>query len=550
MGKSYFVLTLAATLRMQLSYSTIYLDCQRLQSVQTKMEHLLNEMTQAFMQATKLQPSLLLLDSLDTLIPNTGSSSGLSDDSANRHQHINPMLISQCKVLADHLKFLMSGSESNEVVIICTCQDENKLHMSLRTVDTFTSKIHVPTLSESEKVNLFFDTMNQHGSRLSRDGLDLKNFSKQTEHFSPRDLKVVATKTALKNQMGMLQTPQKVLTAKDIDVIISGYTPLTQQALHLNRSAASIKLEDIGGLFEAKSSLSSVILRPIKYNFIYKHAPISLPKGILLYGFPGCGKSCIVPAIAQECGFNLVTCRGPELLDKFIGASEAKVRELFERAYAAAPSVLFLDEFDALAPRRGSDNTGVTDRVVNQLLTFLDGVEDHGSGDDKIVYIIAASSRPDKIDPALLRPGRLEKHIFIGYPQSEIEFDDLVCKIAKTRQIDNELKSMLADSSLRDNLSSRNCKFLDLSPADIQGVFDTAHLSAVHDLLRIRKEQDSAGNANFTITSDHLISAFECTRPSISMADRQMFSRTFSPFLGIDVQSSSPDGRKLKTALK
>jgi peroxin-1 len=118
----------------------------------------------------------------------------------------------------------------------------------------------------------------------------------------------------------------------------------------------------------------------------------------LFFGPPGCGKSALVPALAKECNFPLIACKGPEVLDKYIGASEAKVRELFSRASAVAPSILFLDELDALAPRRGSDNTGVTDRVVNQLLTFLDGVEDASTG---TVYVIGATFRPDKVDPAL-----------------------------------------------------------------------------------------------------------------------------------------------------
>ena len=550
-GKTYFIVTLAARLRMKLSYSTVFLNCHRLQSAQTKMEHLLNELTRVFTQASKLQPSLLLLDSLDLLIPNTGSSPGMSDDSANRHQNNNPMLVSQCKILADHLKFLMSGLRSSKVAVICTCLDENKLHKSLRTVDTFTSKLNVPCLNEIDRFNLFLHSLRQHGSCLPCEELDCKRFSKQTESFLPRDLKVVAAKVALKHQIDSLKSPKKALAMDDIEMIISRYTPLAQQSLHLRRSEAPIKFTDIGGLFEAKQSLSSIILKPIKYNCIYKHTPISLPRGLLLYGFPGCGKSCIVPAIAQECGFNLVTCRGPELLDKFIGASEAKVRNLFERAYAAAPSILFLDEFDALAPRRGSDNTGVTDRVVNQLLTFLDGVEDHGGRDDGTVYIIAASSRPDKIDPALVRPGRLEKHVFIGYPQSDIEFDDLLCNISKTREMDEELNIMIVGGSFRDQLSIRQCQYLNLSPADIQGVFDTAHLSAVHDLLRT-KEQKMTVDAilSVAIKCNHLLEAFESTRPSLSTADRRMFSRTFAPFLGIDKQHISVDKRKLKTALK
>ncbi|EEC46118.1 predicted protein, partial [Phaeodactylum tricornutum CCAP 1055/1] len=169
---------------------------------------------------------------------------------------------------------------------------------------------------------------------------------------------------------------------------------------------------DVAGLFRAKEELVSTVVRPSIYTLIYQRAKVQLPRGLLLFGPPGCGKSLIVPALAKRCRFSLVLCRGPELLDKYIGASEAKVRDLFDRAATAAPSILFLDELDSLAPPRGSDHTGVTDRVVNQLLTFLDGVEENSSKGP--LYVIAATSRPDKIDPALLRPGRLEKHVYVG----------------------------------------------------------------------------------------------------------------------------------------
>ena len=176
---------------------------------------------------------------------------------------------------------------------------------------------------------------------------------------------------------------------KCIEEVLSNYIPISRQSLQMYHCDPKVTWFEIGGLFQAKSNLAEVVLQPIKYKLIYENLPITIPKGILLYGPPGCGKTCIVPALAKQCNFNLITCQGPELFDKYIGASEAKVRQIFEKAYAASPSILFLDEFDSLAPRRGSDNTGVTDRVVNQLLTFLDGVEVH---ENKDVYIIAAST--------------------------------------------------------------------------------------------------------------------------------------------------------------
>ncbi len=166
---------------------------------------------------------------------------------------------------------------------------------------------------------------------------------------------------------------------------------------------------DIGGLKEAKQAVKEALELPSRYAALFQGRRGS--SGLLLYGPPGCGKTLIASAIGKECGMNLISVKGPELLSKYIGQSEQNVREAFEKAAIAQPSVLFFDEFDSIVPRRGSGSTGVTDRLVNQFLCYLDGVEGRGG-----VYVVAASSRPDHIDPALLRPGRLDKHVFCGLP--------------------------------------------------------------------------------------------------------------------------------------
>ena len=153
---------------------------------------------------------------------------------------------------------------------------------------------------------------------------------------------------------------------------------------------------------------------------MYQKCGIKIPRGILLYGAPGTGKTLLAEAVSSFTGLNFIPIKGPELLSKYIGASEANVRDLFQRAQAVKPCILFFDEFDSLAPKRGHDSTGVTDRVVNQLLTQLDGVEGLEG-----VWIMAASSRPDLIDPALLRPGRLDKSILCPMPNADDRLDIL-----------------------------------------------------------------------------------------------------------------------------
>ena len=173
----------------------------------------------------------------------------------------------------------------------------------------------------------------------------------------------------------------------------------------------------IGGLEDVKQSLTESLIWPIKYKQLFRRLSMKQSGGVLLYGPSGCGKTIIASALANESKFNFISVKGPELLSKYIGNSEQNVRELFTKAQKARPCIIFFDEFDSLAPKRGHDSTGVTDRVVNQLLTQLDGVEQLDG-----VYLLAATSRPDLIDQALLRPGRLDSFLYVGYPNEVIFF--------------------------------------------------------------------------------------------------------------------------------
>ena len=170
---------------------------------------------------------------------------------------------------------------------------------------------------------------------------------------------------------------------------------------------------------------------------------------------------------------NFLTVKGPEVLNKYIGASEHAIRSIFEKAEAAKPCIIFFDEFDSIAAERGKDNTGVTDRVVNQLLVQLDGVESSEG-----VYILAATSRPDLIDPALLRPGRLDKSLFCGLP-NEIERFDILNKLSKTTSFSEDVKL---------NEISKLCE--NYTGADLNALLYTAHLESTHDLIKNFKQEE------------------------------------------------------------
>lgn len=198
---------------------------------------------------------------------------------------------------------------------------------------------------------------------------------------------------------------------EDLKAAREGYVPLALRGLELSPKEAGTAVTKVGGLAEANRTLKEMLMWPSSYPNLFSKIKLRLRSGVLLYGPPGCGKTLIANSVAKNCQLNFISVKGPELLSKYIGASEQAVRDAFERASSAKPCILFFDEFESIAPRRGHDSTGVTDRVVNQLLTQMDGVEGLTG-----VYILAATSRPDLIDPALLRPGRLDKCVFCPMP--------------------------------------------------------------------------------------------------------------------------------------
>ncbi|KAJ3270992.1 Peroxisome biosynthesis protein pex1 [Terramyces sp. JEL0728] len=261
---------------------------------------------------------------------------------------------------------------------------------------------------------------------------------------------------------------------KDLNDIISNYKPLNLASSNLEKT--NVKWDMVGGMKATKQLLLETLQFPNLYPRLFKSSPIRLQTGILLYGYPGCGKTLLANAIATECGLNFITVKGPELLNKYIGSSEQAVRDLFDRAKQAKPCCLFFDEFDSIAPRRGVDNSGVTDRVVNQLLTEIDGAEGLEG-----VYVLGATSRPDMIDPALLRPGRLDKSILCDLPDYEDRLD-IIKVITTTIKLNSEIN---LEQVARDTDG--------YSGADLQSLLYTSQLEAIQERMaytQITKEVD------------------------------------------------------------
>ncbi|KAK3068538.1 Peroxisome biosynthesis protein pex1 [Teratosphaeriaceae sp. CCFEE 6253] len=302
--------------------------------------------------------------------------------------------------------------------------------------------------------------------------LDLLDIAGQTDGYMPGDLALLVSRARRETLIRCLPSSlPPILTPADFTAALANFTPASLRGITLHASRTTFAA--IGGLRDTRATLLETLQYPTTYAPLFARIPLRLRSGLLLYGHPGCGKTLLASAVAGECGLNFISVKGPEILNKYIGASEKSVRDLFARAQAARPAVLFFDEFDSIAPRRGHDSTGVTDRVVNMLLTMMDGAEGLQG-----VYVLAATSRPDLIDPALLRPGRLDKSLLCGMPSADDRLDILKAVSGKLH-VD---AAVLGDSGGR-TLAEVAQRTEGYSGADLQAVMYNAHLEAIHDVL-------------------------------------------------------------------
>ena len=266
----------------------------------------------------------------------------------------------------------------------------------------------------------------------------------------------------------------------------------------------NVSWDDIGALSQVRDELTLSVLEPIRHPEKFKALGLSLPAGVLLYGPPGCGKTLLAKAIANESGANFLSVKGPELLDKYVGESERAVRVVFERARSSAPCIVFFDELDSLCPKRGSSDGGgggVSERVVNQLLTEMDGLESRRS-----VFVIAATNRPELIDPAMMRPGRLDKLLYVSLPTPNDRASILTALAAKVTLAKCVNLSNLADRA--DGYSGADCAAL-LREAG----------------LAVLKESLIDPTTPMEITMRHFEYALAHVMPSVSKRDEERYNK-------------------------
>lgn len=274
--------------------------------------------------------------------------------------------------------------------------------------------------------------------------------------------------------------------------------------------------DDVGALSGIREELALSVIEPIRNPEKFKALGLTLHAGVLLYGPPGCGKTLLAKAVANESGANFISVKGPELLDKYVGESERAVRLVFERARASNPCVVFFDELDSLVPKRGMDSggSGVSERVVNQLLTELDGLESRRS-----VFVIAATNRPELIDPAMMRPGRLDKLLYVPVPTPQDRVSILKA-LAKGLKLASDVDlDMIGLSDNAEGYSGADCAAL-LREAGLAAIKeDSSRLSSRED------ESGKQGEESLCIRSKHFVAAFKAVMPSVSARDQKRYDR-------------------------
>jgi transitional endoplasmic reticulum ATPase len=360
-----------------------------------------------FKEAAENAPSIIFIDEIDSIAPKR------DEVTAETERRIVAQILA-----------LMDGLEGRgKVVVIGATNRPNALDPAIRRPGRFDREIEIGIPDKEGRLEIL--QIHTRGMPLA-DDVDLVQLANMTHGYVGADLAALAREAAMRELRKILPTidlesdtiPIEVLNNLHVTMadFMDAYREMQPSTLReVLLESPNVKWEDIGGLDEPKQELMESVEWPLRYGALFKHMNAVPPKGILLYGPPGTGKTMLAKAVATESQANFISVKGPEFLSKWVGESEKAVRETFRKARQAAPCVIFLDEIDAITPMRGrSSDSGVTERVISQILTEMDGLEPLHN-----VVVIAATNRPDMIDPALLRPGRFDRLVLIPPPDLE-----------------------------------------------------------------------------------------------------------------------------------
>jgi transitional endoplasmic reticulum ATPase len=460
-----------------------------------------------FEEAKQNAPSIIFIDEIDSIAPKREEVTG----------EVERRVVAQ-------LLALMDGLESRgQVIVIAATNRPDAIDPALRRPGRFDREIEIGVPDRDGRKEIL--EIHTRKMPLAED-VNLDELADATNGFVGADLEALCKEAAMHALRRVLpevdiekEIPAEIIenlkvTREDFIEALKNVEPSAMREVLVE--IPKVRWEDIGGLENAKQELREAIEWPLKYPEVFKTTNIKPPKGILLYGPPGTGKTLLAKAVANESNANFISVKGPELLSKWVGESEKHVRDMFKKARQVAPAIIFFDEIDSLAPRRGGiGDSHVTERVVSQLLTELDGLEEL-----REVVVIAATNRPDLIDPALLRPGRIERHIYIPPPDKE----------ARKEIFRIHLKNKpLAEDVKLEELAEKTEGY---SGADIEAVCREAGMLAIREALKsgVSREEAKEIAKKIKITKRHFEEALKKVKPSLTQEDLKRYELMLKEF--------------------
>ncbi|KAF5736287.1 cell division cycle protein 48 [Tripterygium wilfordii] len=360
----------------------------------------------AFEEAEKNAPAIIFMDEIDSIAPKRDKTGG----------EIERRIVSQLLTLMDGIK------SRAHVIVIAATNRPNSIDPALRRFGRFDREIDIGVPDEVGRL----EVLRVHSKKMKlSDDVNLERVAKDTHGYVGADLAALCTEAGLqciREKMDVIDLDDDTIDAEILNSMVVTNEDFKASLGNSNPSALretivevpNTSWEDIGGLEQVKKEVQETVSYPVEHPEKFEKFGMSPSRGVLFYGPPGCGKTLMAKAIANECQANFISIKGPELLTMWFGESESNVRDVFDKARQSSPCVLFFDELDSIAIQRGSsvgDAGGAADRVLNQLLTEMDGLSAK-----KTVFVIGATNRPDILDPALLRPGRLDQLIYIPLP--------------------------------------------------------------------------------------------------------------------------------------